>query len=1296
MKKITLKLASVTLALVMLMSVMPFSIFAADDTNSASESEASVTTKTYDFSDSSQLDDFYSYYWSKNENGQIRDTNVTDSYKLENGILTRTRDYHTWNGGWLDHITALTFKDVEFKNFDLSFEMQYNVGDNGCAKFFYVGMREILPGQPGQAVGPDCWWGSKDSNGNTTNNIYINLYGKATMNSGSEDAVAGVENTYGKMCKYRVRAVGTTVSVWAFDTTGEPDYTFNEADGIIDRTGTLSLCFLDTQGAIDNISITNLDDEGNEAEFPVASTKYLKKNMAAKNSASAYHRDFMTETWENVDGEGVYTVYPDMNSAAYAYDDWNLLTSDLGHVHGYSADNMAALTLNDPSLRNFEATVTMRFLNSGLPCCGNFAINMREQEPGKLFRTAWNDTDAWPPIATMNDGTHTVALATSAESTEVNVWNTTHTTVATRTAEDFSTLHTYKVKLVGDTLYTWVDGVQAETVSGLALEDEGYLSFISSNQRVVIGEISVTWLDEEGNPAEWGTEPKTVDSTREWFGEGNSMDLSEFRSSYWDSDNGYVSTVPAIIGNSDAAWKADTFWKNTGWYTLEPLYDNRYGDTTFTDGSWADNMVALTLNDNSFRNFEVEVSVTGYTGHFNPIMISAREKNPGQPVAALGSWSYGIQSDLTENVVLKYFVNDSNATITSGSNVAEIAGIVTGDYEYKTNNLKLRVVGDTATVWVNDSNQGTLQLSENCEESGYISIIFANVAGAINNLKITRLGEDGSPIDFNTGKQLFIKSVEDFAKIGKNVAYPADGNYWLTNDIVIDESNPWTSVAEFSGSLNGDGHTIKGLTNALIHTTTGDATVSNLIIKDINSSNTSDYDFKGAVIRHVKGTATIENIAVTGYIANNLGGAFVGCVDNDCKLTINNCSFIGTMLMSYMGGFIGKCSGTQIINNSYSEFTVEWSEMAWNYAVDDAPITANNSYYKKNTGSIDTNYSAAKTLETLGLPSEYWVHNGKIPQLKITGAENFIAGDANLDKTVDLKDLVAMKKYIAQISSNNFSVVASNMDGVVTADGTAVVNATDLTIFRKNLLGGNTNNYKTYDVNLTGAKALYLGDSIAHGANDTVTGAAVANTPNDVPSNLAWCGRVSKEYGMTGTNVAMSGWALASGHGMKRIVDEFNMVEDVSAYDYVILHGGVNDVWHSKHTADSGCAVALGAITAEGTTEFDNTTLYGALEEYVTTAISLAPNAKIGYIINPDISSTINAPAEKNVISYADMVTAIKAVCDKYKISYLDFSSDEEFINKFEKSLHLVDGVHPNSAGYDVIADYVGEWMTTL
>ena len=65
MKKITLKLASLTLAVIMLMSVMPFSTFAADDFNSAQETSA--TSKTYDFSDSSQLDDFYSYYWSKNE-----------------------------------------------------------------------------------------------------------------------------------------------------------------------------------------------------------------------------------------------------------------------------------------------------------------------------------------------------------------------------------------------------------------------------------------------------------------------------------------------------------------------------------------------------------------------------------------------------------------------------------------------------------------------------------------------------------------------------------------------------------------------------------------------------------------------------------------------------------------------------------------------------------------------------------------------------------------------------------------------------------------------------------------------------------------------------------------------------------------------------------------------------------------------------------------------------------------------------------------------------------------------------
>lgn len=988
---------------------------------------------------------------------------------------------------------------------------------------------------------------------------------------------------------------------------------------------------------------------------------------------------WFSSSWDSTNG---YVSHDGVDSNIWKLCEWKTyyenfnatVANDSNH-----ANNMAFLNYDNKNFRNFEIELGIQSQQYRL---ATVMVAMRQKTPGQPV----SSINGWD-FGKQPDGSESLVMRYFANENTARVYSggTALFTSAAGTVTSNGSWNWLKIRVVEDTitLYALLNGNYTELGTGTipaTCTEKGYISIGFANCKGSVRNIKLTSLDANGNPTDY-----PVDSTRKWFKFAGNTSTDGIISTYWDAASGYTKSVGFDLNNWQESW---------GYYeNKNATYTN-----TWENGGFTDNMAFLAIDDDSFRNFELDVRVNALTPQ-STVMIAMREKTPGQPVPQIGSNIFGKQPDSSNSLLLRYFTNENSFGVYCGGNqiIETSEGVITGKSAW--NWFKIRVVGNTITVSLCDASTGvytevaTTEFGSYCEESGYISVGFGNCKGAIYGITATKLNEEGKPTDYDAEKHVYINSLADFAKIGTE--YPLNRKYFLNSDITITENDTWTSVPEFEGTFNGQGHKITGLTNAMFAAFNADATVKNLIIDTPNIPNES---YSGCIVKRVNaGNASLENIAVSNAtIRSYCAGGFVGKVNDDASATISNCSIVSDFVSATLfGGFIGGGNGTKVIKNSSAIEYISWCEDYNKYSMDKA-ATVENVYTQVGGGVNLETARVDKTLKALGFSDEYWVHDGKLPQLKITGAENYRVGDANLDKTVDLKDLVGMKKYIAQISSNNFSVVASNMDGVVTADGTAVVNATDLTIFRKNLLGGNTNNYKTYDVNLTGAKALYLGDSIAHGANDTVTGAAVANTPNDVPSNLAWCGRVSKEYGMTGTNVAMSGWALASGHGMKRIVDEFNMVEDVSAYDYVILHGGVNDVWHSKHTADSGCAVALGAITAEGTTEFDNTTLYGALEEYVTTAISLAPNAKIGYIINPDISSTINAPAEKNVISYADMVTAIKAVCDKYKISYLDFSSDEEFINKFEKSLHLVDGVHPNSAGYDVIADYVGEWMTTL
>ena len=170
---------------------------------------------------------------------------------------------------------------------------------------------------------------------------------------------------------------------------------------------------------------------------------------------------------------------------------------------------------------------------------------------------------------------------------------------------------------------------------------------------------------------------------------------------------------------------------------------------------------------------------------------------------------------------------------------------------------------------------------------------------------------------------------------------------------------------------------------------------------------------------------------------------------------------------------------------------------------------------------------------------------------------------------------------------------------------------------------------------------------------------------------------------MLSTNVAKSGWTLSTYRSA--IVNQLDSA-DAANYDYIILHGGVNDVWVNASKTN----VEIGMVDEGNFTpgSFDCTTLAGALEDLICTAKQKAPNAKIGYIINFDISEKIGDMTGYYYIA--------KIVCQKWNIPYLDLYDNADFYEAFDKSICLNDGVHPNSAGYDVLADYIADWMETL
>lgn len=217
------------------------------------------------------------------------------------------------------------------------------------------------------------------------------------------------------------------------------------------------------------------------------------------------------------------------------------------------------------------------------------------------------------------------------------------------------------------------------------------------------------------------------------------------------------------------------------------------------------------------------------------------------------------------------------------------------------------------------------------------------------------------------------------------------------------------------------------------------------------------------------------------------------------------------------------------------------------------------------------------------------------------------------------------------------------------------------------------------DSPLKGQSVLFVGDSITHSAN-------------------SWASVIGTAYRMDWTNVGVNG-ATVSDAGDKIIRHQLIVSKDKN-YDYVILHGGINDAMSS---------VSIGAVSDSfNVADFDTQTYIGGLETLFYYAYENFSGAKIGYIIN---YATPNSKfggftAGEDTKAYYE---AAKMACDKWGIPYIDLYSGtaadgrsysldvlqvdkvaENFINNDPQEIHL------SAAGYAQICPYIAQWMETL
>ena len=208
--------------------------------------------------------------------------------------------------------------------------------------------------------------------------------------------------------------------------------------------------------------------------------------------------------------------------------------------------------------------------------------------------------------------------------------------------------------------------------------------------------------------------------------------------------------------------------------------------------------------------------------------------------------------------------------------------------------------------------------------------------------------------------------------------------------------------------------------------------------------------------------------------------------------------------------------------------------------------------------------------------------------------------------------------------------------------------------------------------------AIFFGDSITQGIKGT-------------PKDYSWANYIGDHYDLkSATNAGKSGWYISNWKNSSWIVSNVKTYKN-KKYDYVILHGGINDI-HSN--------VTLGTYNAKDFSgNYDDKTLLGGLETYIYTVKKQWPNAKIGYIINYNTPLVYTSSNNK----YAMYYTGMKNVLKKWNIKYIDLFAGStpsgikyDDLLKVNTKKYISDGLHLNGDGYKLISPYIYNWMNTL
>ena len=213
---------------------------------------------------------------------------------------------------------------------------------------------------------------------------------------------------------------------------------------------------------------------------------------------------------------------------------------------------------------------------------------------------------------------------------------------------------------------------------------------------------------------------------------------------------------------------------------------------------------------------------------------------------------------------------------------------------------------------------------------------------------------------------------------------------------------------------------------------------------------------------------------------------------------------------------------------------------------------------------------------------------------------------------------------------------------------------------------------------LEGIKANFLGDSITEG----VGASCHENTYHQILAKT-WGFTASRNYGISGTRFARQYKPTADNPRFD--LDFCGRVEEMDAdADLIVVFGGTNDFGHGD--------APFGKFE-----DRTKDTFCGACHELMTKLINKYPDATI-VIMTPLHRITEDEPSVGNARPLSDYVEMIKKTAEFYSLPVMDLWAASGIQPRVDiiKEKYCPDGLHPNDAGHEKMAERIGNFLLAL